>query len=464
MHNHEIKQQKMATRREFLSKAGIGGLLIGNAFNQGRGLAQEIQKPDADRYQSLYLTTHEWFGDFDERLDLSKDWEVNINHMPGNSLPVLTREQIRERIRNPIDSKMLRDIAAGKKTAVILFDDVTRPTPVKDVMPALIEELKAGGIKDEHILLVCGMGAHRGMTTQEARAKLGDDVVDSYPWINHNCHNNLVELGKTSFGNRIKIYHYVMKADVKVSISGIKVHSGPGYSGGAKAILPGCASVHTIEYNHTHLAGGTGKIYHNEIRQDMEEAARMAGLDFSVQVIINGKRQVTGIYAGDVVDAFRPAVHEANKRYGTELVQNSDVVIANPYPRNMQDEPGLDWCNSSLREGGTAIGMCQMPLGRYTLHYKNRLHDYTGASFWENPSRQFGHNLRDPVPKAGLIIIYSQYLQYRNMTQYPEGRIHLCRTWDEVLALVEKAHGPSTSVGVYPYVGIQHRPITIDGP
>ena len=102
--------------------------------------------------------------------------------------------------------------------------------------------------------------------------------------------------------------------------------------------------------------------------------------------------------------------------------------------------------------------------GRYTLHYNNRLHDYTGASFWENPSRQFGHNRRDPAPKAGLIIIYSQYLQYRNMTQYPEGRVHLCRTWDEVLALIEKAHGPSTSVGVYPYVVIQHRPITIDGP
>ena len=117
---------------------------------------------------------------------------------------------------------MLRDIATGKKTAVIIFDDVTRPTPVKNVMPALIEELKAGRIKDEYILLVCGMGAHRGITTQEARARLGDEIVNSYAWINHNCHNNLVELGKTSFGNRIKIYHYVMKADVKVSISGIK--------------------------------------------------------------------------------------------------------------------------------------------------------------------------------------------------------------------------------------------------
>ena len=121
MHNHEIKKRKTSTRREFLGKAGVGGLLIGNAFNRGIGLAQEIQKPDTDRYQSLFLTTHVWFGDFDERLDLPKDWEMNIHHMPGNNRPVLTKAQISERIKNPIDSKMLRDIAAGKKNSSNTF-------------------------------------------------------------------------------------------------------------------------------------------------------------------------------------------------------------------------------------------------------------------------------------------------------------------------------------------------------
>ncbi len=194
----------------------------------------------------------------------------------------------------------------------------------------------------------------------------------------------------------------------------------------------------------------------------MEESARIVELDFTVQIVLNGKRQVTGIWAGDVVEAFRPAVHEAVKRYGTELAKDADVVITNPYPRNMQDS-GLGWARSSLRPGGTAIDLCQLPLGRYTLHYLNELNNYTGESFWDN-RRYFGGSRRDPIPDAGQIIIYSQYLQRRDMTRYPEGRVKLCRTWDEVLKLLEKAHGPSTKVVVYPYIGTQHRPLTLDSP
>ena len=461
MDNEGSKNKRVHTRREFLGTAGLGGLLIGNAFRRGTGFAQTIQRPNSDRYQSISLTTHEWFGDIEERLDLPKEWKVDVCYMPGHNLPVLSRAEIRNRINDPINTKRLREIAAGKKTAVILFDDITRPTPANEIVPILIEELKAGGIKDEYIMLVCAMGSHRAATQQEVRAKLGDAIVDNYFWNNHNCFDNFVDLGRTSRGNRIKVNFYVMQADIKVSVSGLKVHGGPGYSGGAKIILPGVSSLDTIEYMHSHLTGGAGKIYHNDCRGDMEETARLVRLDFTVQTILNGRRQITGIYAGDVVDAFRPAVHEANKRYGTELAAgNPDVVITNPYPRNMQDAATFGWAGN-LREGGTVIDLCQMPLGRYTIHYFNERRDYTGQSAWDNRNFSFGRR-RDPVPKAGQIIIFSQYLQYRDMLAFPEGRVKLCKTWDQVLALLQKAHGPSTHVAVYPYVGTQHHPLTID--
>jgi hypothetical protein len=189
----------------------------------------------------------------------------------------------------------------------------------------------------------------------------------------------------------------------------------------------------------------------------MEEAARLAGVDFSVQLLLNGKRQIIGLYAGDIVDAFRASVHDANRRYNTKLAKNADVVIANSYPRCMQ-EYGFEWAGWSLRPGGTAVVIWQMPLGKYTIHYFNERRDYTGKSFLDSINR------RDPLEKAGQVIVFSQYIHRRDLRRYNEDRIHLVRKWDDALALLRKAHGLSTNVAVYPYIGIQHEPITLDGP
>ena len=459
----QFRNIAVPSRRAFLSSSGLG-LLAGSSRLSGVGLAESILTPDPDQYQSISLTTHEWFGDTDERLDLPRDWGVDTQHMAGHNKPVLSAEDIRQRINQPYDTKTIRDIAAGKRTAVIIFDDITRATPAHVVAPVIIDELKAGGIKDEHILFVCMLGTHRGATQPEIRAKLGDAIVDRYPWINHNCHDNFIELGRTSQNNLIKINHYVMQADIKISISGIKTHGHPGYSGGAKAILPGVASLDSIQYMHGTIPGvpgnrnptvGKGRIYHNDCRHDMEEAARMAGLDFTVQLIINGRREIIGLYAGDVVEAFRPAVHYANKQYRTDIAQEADVVIVNCYPRNMQ-EYGFQWANRSLKPGGTAIVIWQHPLGKYTLHYWNERRDYNAKSFWDN------RRVADPLENAGRLIIFSQYINQREMQRYVPDKVHLVRSWGDVLTMLHKWHGPSTRVAVYPYAGLQHEPIALD--
>ena len=456
MRKHNMKKHSGSTRREFLSQAGIG-LLAGYSFKSDMGLAQSIKTPDTDRYQSVTINTHEWYGDIEERLDFPKDWNVNVHHIAGYKSPVLSKEEIRNRIQNPINSKPLREIAAGKKTAVITFDDLSRATPSNEIAPVVVEELKAGGIKDENILFMAMVGSHRPLTQPEARAKLGDAIVDNYPWINHNPHDNLVDRGLTSHGNHVKLNFYFMQADIKVSMSGIKKH-GAGYSGGAKAILPGVSWINTIEYMHEKIQwGGLGKIYHNDARADMEEAARKAGLDFSINTVMNEKRRPIGIHTGDVVEAFRSAAHDASQKYRTEMVGNADVVVANCYPMNIQ-ETGFGFANQSLREGGTAIVIWQLPLVKASIHYWDERHYFTGKSFWENQRE------RDPVRKAGQIILFSQYVQRRDTLNFPEGRVKVIRKWEDVLALLEKSHGPGTSVAVYPWAGYQHGPVTLDSP
>ncbi|MFC1539451.1 hypothetical protein ACFL6H_08500, partial [Candidatus Latescibacterota bacterium] len=224
----------------------------------------------------------------------------------------------------------------------------------------------------------------------------------------------------------------------------------------AKAILPGVSWINTIEYMHEELNwAGLGKIHHNEARACMEEAARKSGLDFSINTVMNENRRPIGVHAGDVVDAFRSAARDAAGKYVTEMPKGADVVVANSYPMNIQ-ETGFGFANQSLREGGTAVVIWQSPFVKASIHYWDERHNYTGKSYWDNL------NPRDPVRKAGQIILYSQYVQRRDTIKFPDGRVKIARTWDEVLSLLEKSHTESTSAVVYPWAGYQHGPITID--
>ena len=216
------------SRRKFIANTGMSALLIGNAFYKGTGLAETVRKPNSDRYQSITLTTHEWYGDIDERLDLPIEWKVDTLHNGTLSQPELTTDEMRKAIQNPIGSKPLRDIASGKKTAVILFDDLSRPTPANAIAPLVIEELHAGGIKDENILFISMIGSHWAMTHDEVLAKLGFPLVDKYPWINHNSFDNFAKLGKTSGGIPVEVNYYFYTADVKVAIGNLKKHGHPG--------------------------------------------------------------------------------------------------------------------------------------------------------------------------------------------------------------------------------------------
>jgi nickel-dependent lactate racemase len=453
------------SRRNFIKYSGAGAaLLAGNAFLRGKGLSKDIILP---KDNSITITTHEWFGDLEERLDFPEDWQIHFVELAGANTPVLTAEEIRQKISSPIGTKLLRDIASGKKTAVITFDDLTRPTPVSVVAPLIIEELKAGGIKEENILFVASYGNHRIMSQVEVRAKLGDEIVEKYPWINHNVWENLTDVGETSFKNRIKVNFYFMKADVKVCISGIKHHGMAGYGGGGKAVLPGVAWIESTSFNHRKIAGGgsrknetvgMGKIFKNEVRLDMEEAAELAAVDFTAQIVYNGKRKPVGVFAGASRKAHREACKMANRHYRTQPFQQADIVIANSYPQTRHGIGALGWVGRSIKEGGSAVLILQNPMGLSSWHYHEERTSFRSQSYWD----MLPTNVSSPVPKARQIIVFSQYLQKREMNKFPPKYVQFAKTWDQVLELLRKNHKGKATVAVYPYAAIQHPPVELD--
>ena len=118
-------------RREFLSRGAAG---LASARLIGTGLAAGSFLPEAvaaikGKQQSVTISTHEFFGDIEERIDLPASWEVNVMKMAGHDAAPLSQEEMRRRIRNPIGTPPLRELAAGKKRVVVTFDDLERPTP-----------------------------------------------------------------------------------------------------------------------------------------------------------------------------------------------------------------------------------------------------------------------------------------------------------------------------------------------
>ncbi len=279
-------------RRAFLK--GCSAIpLIGTAMTAAPFQPQSVTALKGSG-KSVIIPTHEFAGDLDERLDFPPHWDIHVMDMAGHNAPALSPREIAAQIARPFGTGTLRELAQGKKTVVITFDDLTRTTPTYTVAPLIAAELEAAGIKEENILFLGSFGTHRPMTAAEIQKKLSKEVATRYAWMNHDAFDNLKDVGQTSFKNRVLLNQTFLAADLKICLSGIKVHQDAGYGGGAKAVLPGVAALSTVEYNHETIMRGnktTGpvKIFKNEMRLDMIEAARMAKVDFTVQIMYNQK-------------------------------------------------------------------------------------------------------------------------------------------------------------------------------
>jgi nickel-dependent lactate racemase len=456
-------------------RAILAAPLVGTAMAQTPFQVKAVSKLKGAA-KSVTIPTHEFAGPngashIEERLDFPASWDVHVMQMAGHDIPVLTPQQIAEQSAKPIGTKSLRELAEGKKTVAISFDDLTRTTPTYAVTPWLMSELAKAGIKDENILFIGSFGTHRAMTQEEIARKLGADVAKRYAWVNHNVVDNCKEVGTTTRGNKVRLNQTFLAADLKICISGIKVHQDAGYGGGAKAILPGLAALPTIEFNHTQIltkvrTTGPCKVFKNDMRQDMIEGARMANVDYTLQILYNHRLRPTGIRAGDIVEAHHDGVRAGNKIYRTPTLKDADIVVANGYPQNAQAFHGGRWINYAVRDGGTGVLIVQHPLGIDPVHYlNNRLAGLSGSTQFDLTARRLsGTGGRGGGANAKQVntIVYSQYLTRNMRNNYRTGTV-FCDKWEDVVAKLRELHPGEARVAVYPYAGMQHQEIDLDG-
>jgi len=390
-----------------------------------------------------------WYGKGTFELDMPDDWDVQVCPMRGAQRPGLSDAQLAEAINSPVGSPTLRELARGKKKAVIIFDDMTRPTPVDRIAPIVVDELIAGGIDEEDISFVCALGTHGALSMVELRKKVGSEILARFRVYNHNCYENCVEVGTTSRGTRLLVNQEVMSADLKIAIGCVTAHANVGFSGGGKIVLPGVAHMDSIAHYHLEVpkeapgSVGLGNFDENVMRFDIEEAARMAGLDFKIDVVVNELGVTSGLFAGDFIEQHKLAVAEAKDLYALDpRPQNRDIVISNAFAKPNESAIAVLVGMLGLEElRGTVVVIADAPEGT-VVHYLL-------GSFGRGYGGR-GYPIASIPDRVNLVIQAAhQDKTFADWYTNPEA-VTWTSDWDETLELLQRTHGAGSRVAVVP--------------
>lgn len=242
-------------------------------------------------------------------------------------------------LHRPLGTSRLRELVKPGQRVAIVVTDITRKLPEEIILPLLIDELAAGGIRKMDVTAVVATGTHRPNTAEELREKFGE-VVDEIAFLNHNPGDpkGLVHLGNTKNGIPLVFNRVVAQADIRISTGVIETHLFAGYSGGVKSIAVGVAGEETIAATHNYqMLNQTrlGVIEGNEFRRFLTEATRALGLHFIVNVVQTGKKEVMRVVAGDPVAAFDEGVKTARSLCEVEIAEPGEIVVSGvSYPKS----------------------------------------------------------------------------------------------------------------------------------
>lgn len=281
-----------------------------------------------------------WYGDEELTLNFPTGWEVEI--LGPKDGPALSDAQLAQAFAEPIGTPCIAAMAKGKKSAAIVVDDLSRPTPAAKVIPFLLRELTEAGVPKSEIRFVVGGGSHRPLTDAEAAKKVGTDVAAEYEVTSHNfMAGDLRALGSLDNGLPIYVNRVVADAEFKICLGGIYPHGAVGFGGGAKLVVPGIAGFATMFYFHSFSPSRGHAVIERtgnepDHRDFSEAVARKLGLDVIANVVLNSRREICGLFVGDFVQAHRKGAHFALDTYGTVIPETSrkatDLVVLNCYP------------------------------------------------------------------------------------------------------------------------------------
>ena len=281
--------------------------------------------------------------------------------------------EVQRALNEPIGSKRLSEIVKPESKVAIVVDDATRKAPSEAMLLPVLAELNAAGVKDENVTVIFGCGTHRAVQPEEVAALLGEEALKRVKTISHCCTaTDSVYVGTTkTHGNKVHLNRAFAEADFKVLLGDVGYHYYAGYGGGRKSILPAVCGEETIKQNHAlllHASARTGILEDNPVHVDMTEAAKLAKVDFIVNVVENKKGEIVKAFAGDLEQAFLEAVKLVDEMYRVTIDRRADIIVvsAGGHPADLnlyQAYKGLDNALDAVKRGGVIILVAECPEG-----------------------------------------------------------------------------------------------------
>jgi len=310
-------------------------------------------------------------------------------------------EEARRALANPLDTPPLSELVQPGERVLILVDDHTRATPAAELLPAMLEQLRAGGVRDGDILILITHGTHRLSSTLEIKRKVGEEVYRRYRVLQHRAADEAsqVFLGVTSRGTPVWVNRLVMEADRCLGIGHIGPSPYAGYSGGGKLILPGAAALDTIDANHSLVAVGFRRHgwVEGPCRQDIDEAAALTRLDLVLDVVLNQEEQVVRAFAGSPARVFQEGLPLARRVFEVPCPGQADVAITSGFPYDIdlyQAVRAVEYADVTVRPGGSIVLVAACPEGVGGDEFRELLTDR---------NRKPDDYLRDVVRRRGKV-------------------------------------------------------------
>ncbi len=380
-------------------------------------------------------------------------------------------EIIQEALEHPIGSARLSELVHEGETVCVVIPDLTRAWQKTDkYLPFVVAELNRGGVKDEDILFICALGTHRKLTDEEHDILLGKDLAGRFQVIDHDCFDkeNLVYLGKTTFGTPVSLNKKALACDHIVLTGGVVYHFLAGWAGGRKYILPGIAAYETVMANHAlslnpvrgegaHPDVRSGNADTNLIHLDMVEAASFARPTFLFNVV-TAQDRIAGAVAGHYLLAHQRGCAMVDAIDGVTIKEKADLVIASAggAPKDVelyQSIKTLINARAATKPGGTMILLTECPEGlggnadvrKMILEYDTVLAREDELRVDYSISKYVGYYFCESAEKFDLILVSSlppTSLQTANIT--------IVKTLDEALQLVYAKRGRDLKVHVMP--------------
>jgi len=215
------------------------------------------------------------------------------------------REAITNSLRLPIRCPALRTCVNKNDKVVVIVTDNTRPCPDDRLLPPILAGLEEK-LPRENITIIVALGLHPPLDKHFA-----------------------------------------------------------GFSGGRKSIAPGVFSARSAYKNHSykmieHPRARAGILKGNPIHEDLVEQAKMAKLNFIVNVLLNKKREITHVVAGDPIKAHERGCEIERDIAGVKVAHKVDITITtnSGAPLDLdfyQTCKGIDTASQITRDGGIII-------------------------------------------------------------------------------------------------------------